>query len=126
MEPRIQYAKTSDGMNIAYTVAGEGYPLVRVLGWGSHVEYDLSAPVWRPMLAPLVERYQLVMYDGRGTGLSDRNIKQHTAEAWLDDLLAVVEAVGLKRFALLGISQGGGTAIEYAVRHSDRVSHLIL
>ena len=126
MEREVRYCTTEDGVRLAYTVAGEGYPLVRSVGWATHVEYDLAKPLWRYMLEPLTERFQLVLYDGRGTGLSDRHVEEHSLEQWVTDLEAVVNAIGLKRFALLGISQGGSTTIDYSTRHADLVSHLIL
>jgi class 3 adenylate cyclase len=126
MEQSIGFCTTGDGVQIAYAVTGQGYPLVRVLGWGTHVEYDFQTPLWRPMLQALAERFRLVRYDGRGTGLSDRGVKEHTLEKWAADLETVIEATGLDRFAILGISQGGSAAINYAVKHPERVSHLIL
>lgn len=68
----------------------------------------------------------LVRYDPRGTGMSDRDVGEVTPELWLLDLEAVVDALELDRFALLGMSQGGPAAIRYAVKHPERVSHLIL
>src|SRR5204862_1892168 len=65
-------------------------------------------------------------YDARGCGLSDRNPAEISPEAWVKDLEAVVDAAKLERFALLGISQGGPIATTYAVRHPERVSHLVL
>ncbi len=93
---------------------------------GTHVEYDIQSPLWRPMLEPLAEHFRLIRYDGRGTGLSDRGVKEHTLECWAADLEAVIEATGVDRFAILGISQGGAAAIDYTVKHPERVSHLIL
>jgi pimeloyl-ACP methyl ester carboxylesterase len=71
-------------------------------------------------------RHQLIRYDERGCGLSDRDVPGHTFEAWISDLETVVDAVGLERFPLLGISQGGPVAIAYAARHPERVSHLVI
>ncbi len=74
----------------------------------------------------LAENHQLVRYDERGTGLSDRQAEDMSFERWVSDLGAVVDAAGLDRFALLGISQGGPVAIAYAIQNPERVSHLIL
>jgi pimeloyl-ACP methyl ester carboxylesterase len=68
----------------------------------------------------------LVRYDARGNGLSDRTVDEISFDAFVSDLEAVVDATGIKRFALLGISQGCSVSIAYAVRHPERVSHLIL
>jgi len=125
-EQRIAFATTSDGVRIAYAVAGQGYPLVRSLGWFTHLEYEWESPLWRHVIEGLAQDFTLVRYDGRGTGLSDRKVDSHSLERWMADLEAVVDAAGLERFALLGPSQGGSTAVTYAVRHPERVSHLIL
>jgi pimeloyl-ACP methyl ester carboxylesterase len=77
-------------------------------------------------LVELSRRVRLVRYDERGCGLSDWEVGQFRFDDWVDDLEAVVEAVGLDRFPLLGLSQGGPVAIAYAVRHPERVSHLVL
>src|SRR3990170_1625367 len=116
-EPRIQYAKTSDGIRIAYATVGEGPPLVRVLGWFTHVEFEWENPRFRRFYERLARRFTLIRYDGRGMGLSDRDVS---------DLEVVVDALGVEKVALFGISQGGPTAIAYGVRHPERVSHLVV
>lgn len=126
MEQQIRFCTTSDGVRIAYATVGKGYPLVRALGWATHLEYEWQSPLWRHTIEGLAQRHTLVRYDGRGTGLSDRSVNVHSVEQWANDLEAVVDALGLERFALLGLSQGGSTAATYAVRHPERVSHLIL
>jgi len=105
---------------------GQGPPLVRALGWLTHLEYEWENPLWRFFIDGMSRRYLLVRFDGRGMGLSDRQVSDYSLEAHVRDLEAVVDALGLERFALYGISQGGPTAITYAVRHPERVSHLIL
>ena len=126
MEQQIRFCTTSDGVRIAYATVGQGYPLVRALGWATHLEYEWQSPLWRHTIEGLAQRHTLVRYDGRGTGLSDRSVDVHSVEQWANDLEAVVDALGLERFALLGISQGGSTAATYAARHPERVSHLML
>ncbi len=126
MDQEIRFCKTSDGVRIAYAVTGQGPPVVRSLGWFTHLEREWETPLWRSLITGLSASHQLIRYDGRGTGLSDRNIERSTLEQWVCDLEAVVDAAGLQRFALLGMSQGGPTAIVYALRHPERVSRLIL
>jgi len=126
MEPRIQYAKTTDGVSIAYSAMGQGPPLVRVLGWLTHLQVEVENPLWRTFIHALSHHFLFVRYDGRGMGLSDRRVKDFSLEADVRDLEAVVDAVGLERVALYGISEGGPAAIAYSVRHPERVSHLIL
>ena len=105
---------------------GEGRPLVKAANWLSHLDYDRETVVWRHWLADLSARFRLVRYDERGCGLSDWDVADLSFEAWVRDLETVVDAAGLDRFPLLGISQGGPVAIAYAVRHPERVSALVL
>ncbi len=127
MEQQIRFCTTSDGVRIAYATVGQGPPLVRVLGWATHLEFEAKFPEWGRSLWGLLARNHLfVRYDGRGFGLSDRNVREFSLNAKVRDLEAVVDALKLRRFALLGTSEGGPTAIAYAVRHPGRVSRLIL
>src|SRR3990172_5628600 len=127
MEQQIRFCTTSDGVRIAYATVGEGPPLVRVLGWCTHLEFERTLPDWDGSLwGALARNHLFVRYDGRGMGLSDRDISHFSLEAKVADLEAVVDALELERFALLGTSEGGPTAIAYAARHPERVTHLIL
>ena len=127
MEQHIRFCTTSDGVRIAYATVGEGPPLVRVLGWCTHLEFELKFRDWdKSTWGALSRNHRLVRYDGRGFGLSDREVKNFSLDDKVRDLEAVVDGLELPRFALLGTSEGGPTAIAYAVRHPDRVSHLIL
>jgi pimeloyl-ACP methyl ester carboxylesterase len=125
-EQEIRFATAGDGTRLAYAISGAGPPLVKAANWLSHLGYDWESPVWRHWLAELSHRFRLVRYDERGCGLSDRDTGRFSFEDWVDDLEAVVDAAGLDRFPLLGISQGGPVAIAYAVRHPERVTHLVL
>jgi serine/threonine protein kinase/pimeloyl-ACP methyl ester carboxylesterase/Tfp pilus assembly protein PilF len=126
MEQQIRFCRTSDGVRIAYAIAGEGSPVVRVQGWFSHLEYEWKSPYFRPFLEVAASQHLQVRYDGRGMGLSDRNVTDFSLEAHVRDLEAVIDATGIERFGLGGISQGGPTAIAYAVRHPERIEHLVL
>lgn len=123
---RIRFCTAPDGVRIAYAMAGSGPPLVKSANWLSHLEFDWSSPVWHHWLRELSRDNTLIRYDERGNGLSEREVDDLSFEAWVGDLEAVVDARGLDRFPLLGISQGGAVAVAYAVRHPERVSHLIL
>jgi pimeloyl-ACP methyl ester carboxylesterase/DNA-binding winged helix-turn-helix (wHTH) protein len=125
-EQEIRFCTTRDGVGIAYATTGSGPPLVKVANWLSHLEFDWQSPVWRHWIRELARDHQLVRYDERGCGLSDLEPQDFTFEGWVRDLEAVIDALGLDRFALLGISQGGPIAITYAARHPERVSRLIL
>jgi pimeloyl-ACP methyl ester carboxylesterase len=122
----IRFCRTGDGTRLAYATSGTGPPLVKAANWLSHLDYDWESPVWRHWLAELSRRFRLIRYDERGCGLSDWDIGRFSFGDWVDDLEAVVDAAGLDRFPLLGISQGGPVAIAYAVRHPERVTHLVL
>ena len=123
---QIRFCTSPDGVRIAYAVTGAGAPLVKVANWLSHLEFDAASPVWRHWLTALARHHSLVRYDERGSGLSDWNAADVSFEAWVRDLETVVDAAGLARFPLLGIAKGGAIAIAYAVRHPERVSHLVL
>ena len=126
MEQQIHFCTTHDGVRIAYATVGEGPPLVKAANWLSHLEFDWRSPVWRHLLAEFARDHTFIRYDERGNGLSDWNVSDLSFDAWVEDLDSVVEAANLDRFPLLGISQGGAVAIAYAVRHPEKVSHLIL
>lgn len=123
---RIRFCTSRDGTRIAFATAGEGPPLVRVNNWFTHLELDWSSPVWRHWSQALVEGRTLVRYDPRGSGLSDRDVSDFSFDAMVSDLEAVVDALGLPRFALLGLCQGGAVAVAYAARHPRRVCRLAL
>jgi pimeloyl-ACP methyl ester carboxylesterase/tRNA A-37 threonylcarbamoyl transferase component Bud32 len=126
MEQQIHFCTTDDGVRIAYATVGEGLPLVKAANWLSHLEFDWSSPIWRHLLAEFARDHQFIRYDERGNGLSDWKVADLSFEAWVEDLEAVVEAAGVDRFPLLGISQGGAVAIAYAVRYPEKVSRLVL
>jgi len=126
LEQRIGFCRTLDGVTVAYATSGEGPPLVKAANWLTHLHHDWTSPVWRHWLVALSRRHTLVRYDERGCGLSDWDIPAPSLEAWVSDLEAVVEAAGLDRFPLLGISQGAPVAIRYAARHPGRVTRLVL
>ena len=126
LQQQIRFCNTNDGVRLAYAIVGKGSPLLKASNWLSHVEYDWRSPVWHPFLTQLARNRTVIRYDERGCGLSDWNVADLSFESFVRDLEAVADAIGLRRFPLLGISQGGPIAVAYAVRHPERVSHLIL
>ena len=122
----LRFCTAADGTRIAVASIGSGPPLLRAAHWLSHVEHDLQSPVWRPWLAELARDHQYIRHDQRGCGLSDSAVADFSLDAWVGDLEAVVDSQGLRRFPLMGMSQGGAVAIAYTVRHPEKVSHLIL
>jgi len=127
MEPRIQYATTADGASIAFWTLGEGMPFVQ-MPWllSSHIELEWQIPEMRSWYERLAQKRMLVRYDARGAGLSDRDVADFSLDAQVLDLEAVVDRLGLERFALFGGGFEGPVAIAYAARHPERVSHLLL
>lgn len=126
LQQEIRFCRSADGVRIAYATAGAGPPLVKAANYLTHLEHDWNGPVWRHWLQELAAQHTLVRYDERGCGLSDRDVSDFSLDAWVRDLEAVVDALELERFPLLGISQGASVSVAYAVRHPERVSHLIL
>lgn len=126
MEPRIQYAKTSDGVNIAFWTLGEGAPLLHMPLMFSHIQLEWQIAECRRWYENLAEKRKLVRYDPRGFGLSERNVSDYSLDAFMLDLEAVVDRLGLERFALCGPIHFGPLAIACAARKPERVSHLVL
>ena len=122
----IRFCVTPDNVRLAYATIGSGFPVVKVATCFNHLGFEWEGPIWKHWVRDLTESHSLVRYDGRANGLSDWDVADVSIEAWVRDLETVVNAAGLERFALLGQSQGGAVALEYAARHPDRVSHLIL
>src|SRR5262245_8607460 len=126
VQQSVRFTSSVDGVRLAYAIAGSGHAVVRVPTWISHVEHDWQSPVMRHLVAEMASHYKLVSYDSRGVGMSQREVSDMSLEAWIRDLEAVADAAGLQRFALWGISGAPAVAIAYAVRHPERVSHLVL
>ena len=126
MEPHIQYAQTEGGVSIAFSTLGEGTPFVHMPFPFSHLQLDWEIPEMRSWWERLAKNRQLVRYDGRGTGLSDRDVMDFSLDGGVRDLEAVVGRLGLERFALFASVGSGAVGIAYAARHPERVSHLIL
>ena len=126
VEHRVSFTTSSDGTRIAYAIAGDGPPLVKVANYMGHVEYDWDTPVWAHWLEELTRNHTLIYYDERGSGLSDWNAEDVSFDAWVRDLEAVVDAAGLRRFPLFAMSQACAVAVAYTARHPDKVSRLIV
>jgi pimeloyl-ACP methyl ester carboxylesterase len=125
-EQEIQFCMTRDGVQLAYSRMGSGPVLVKTGNWMTHLEFDFESPIWRHLYRELSRDHSLIRHDARGNGLSDRDVEDVSLETFVNDLEAVVDASGLERFALLGISQGCAVSIAFAVRHPERVTHLAL
>jgi pimeloyl-ACP methyl ester carboxylesterase/DNA-binding CsgD family transcriptional regulator len=126
MNQDIRFCRSADGVGLAYAVSGEGPPLVMSATWLTHLEHQWRSLAWQPWLEAFARDHKLLRYASRGCGLSDRDVSDLSFENWIRDFECVVEAASFRRFALLATCQGGPIAIEYAARHPERVSHLIL
>jgi pimeloyl-ACP methyl ester carboxylesterase len=122
----IQYARSGD-VNIAYQVLGSGpIDLVFVMGWVSHLEYFWTEPSFARFLQRLARFSRLILFDKRGTGLSDRITDLPSLEVRMDDVRSVLSAVGSRRAALLGVSEGGPMCSLFAATYPDQTEALIM
>jgi class 3 adenylate cyclase/pimeloyl-ACP methyl ester carboxylesterase len=126
LQQSIAFCRAPDGVHLAWAKVGSGPPLVKAANWMNHLEYDWENPIFHRIIERLAFDHTLIRYDARGNGMSDWEVGEISLDAWVNDLEAVVAASGVERFPLLGISQGCAVSIAYAVRHPDKVSHLIL
>ena len=126
LRQEIRFCVTADKVRLAYSTVGSGLPIVKVANCFNHLDFEWESPIWKHWVRELTSDYSIVRYDGRGNGLSEWDVADVSFEAWVHDLETVVDAAGLDRFALFGHSQGGAIAIAYAIRHPERVSHLVL
>jgi pimeloyl-ACP methyl ester carboxylesterase/DNA-binding winged helix-turn-helix (wHTH) protein len=124
--PPTHYAQSGD-VNIAYQVIGDGpIDLVFVMGWVSHLDYFWAEPSFARFLRRLASFSRLILFDKRGTGLSDRVGELPTLEQRMDDVRAVLDAVGSRQAALLGVSEGGPLCALYATTYPQRTQALIM
>jgi DNA-binding winged helix-turn-helix (wHTH) protein/pimeloyl-ACP methyl ester carboxylesterase len=125
-DQEITFCRTKDGVDLAVASAGQGMPLVRPCRWFTHVEHEWHNPFRADLYHFLADRFRLIRYDGRCNGLSDWDVADVSFEALQHDLDTVVDALGLRSYALLGISQGSSLSIAHAVRYPERVSKMVL
>lgn len=123
---RVEFCTAPDGTGLAYSCVGSGPPLVKTANWLNHLEFEWESPIWKHWIEELSREHTLIRYDERGNGLSDWKVDDLSFEAFVQDLETVVDAAGVERFDLLGISQGCAVSIAYAVRHPERVRSMIL
>lgn len=127
MRQSIRYVRTRDGVRLAWASMGGGAPLVKAANWLTHLQYDLESPIWRHWIQFFAEHFRFVRYDERGCGMSQWEVPEVSMPRWVDDLSVVIDAAECAPpMTLLGISQGTAACIAYAVRHPERVSHLVL
>ncbi|WFP61604.1 alpha/beta fold hydrolase [Mesorhizobium sp. WSM4904] len=122
----VHFCRAVDGTRLAFAKTGSGPPILRAAHWMSHLTFDWDSPIWRHWMKELSRENQLVRYDERCNGLSQRHVVDVSFETMVSDLECVVEAAGLGRFTLLGLSQSCAVSIAYAIRHPEKVSGMIL
>lgn len=126
-EPLIRYVTTADGVSIAYWAIGQGPPLIQLPGLPhSHIQLEWENADWRRGFELGAQFRTMIRYDGRGTGLSQRDVDDFSLDALIADLHAVITDFGADRVALYGVTNTCPVAIAYAVRYPERVSRLIL
>jgi class 3 adenylate cyclase len=123
---KVEYCRAPDGVRLAYARVGTGPPLVKTANWMNHLQYDWDSPEFRYLFLDLARDFTLLRYDARGNGMSDWDVDELSLDAWVTDLETVINAAGLDRFPLFAMSQGCAISVAFAVRHPERVSHLIL
>jgi pimeloyl-ACP methyl ester carboxylesterase/DNA-binding CsgD family transcriptional regulator len=123
---QVRYVRSFDGTRIAVAVSGRGPPVVLLPSWLTHLELQPRSAAWSPWIRALSSRYTLVRHDPRGCGLSERNARNLSFDAWVMDLEAVVDGLGLDRFSLVGMCQGGAVAIAWAGINAHRIDRLVL
>ena len=122
----IRFSVTEDGVRLAWASIGDGPPLVKASNWLTHLDFEWGSPIWQHWWTELSKHHRVIRYDERGNGMSQRDVPDVSFDTWVRDLETVVDAAGLDRFSLIGISRGGAIAIAYAVKHPERVNKLVL
>jgi pimeloyl-ACP methyl ester carboxylesterase/DNA-binding CsgD family transcriptional regulator len=125
LDQEIRFCTASDGVRLAYAKHGRGPPLVKASNWLTHLEFDWESQIWRHWLEGLGRTHTVIRHDQRGCGMSDRQVGELSLEHWVSDLGSVIDAAGVERCSLLGISGGAATALTYAARNPDRVERVI-
>jgi class 3 adenylate cyclase len=128
MEPQIRYARTSDGVNIAFSTLGEGPPLVVLHAAPSYLPmaWEWAIPEYRAWYEKLGETYQVVRLDGRGCGMSDLEPPDRSLDAMASDVGAVIDALPVEDVVILAMARSGPVAINYVAAHPEKVSRLLL
>lgn len=122
-----RFCTTPDGYRLAYSRFGHGaLPLLRTGNWISHQDAEWDSPIVRPMLRDMSREFEMITYDGRGSGLSDRNVTEFSLDSMVQDMETVVDANELERFAVLAFSQSCAVTVAYAVRHPERLTGMVL
>ena len=122
----IQYCRTDDGVNLAWSGVGEGLPVVKAPNWVGHLELDWRNPGIAPICTSIARQYRLIRFDARLNGLSDWEAESCTFDRFVDDLEAIFDAAAVERAPVLALSQGSAVAAAFAARRPERVSALVI
>jgi class 3 adenylate cyclase/pimeloyl-ACP methyl ester carboxylesterase len=127
IEPRVQYASTPDGVSIAYSDMGEGDAIFYMSGMPfNHIQLQWQLPQYQAWLEKVFLRGRLIQFDARGSGLSDRNVADISLEAYVNDIEAVANRVGVERFTIAAAQASVMPATVYAIRNPERVTHMYM
>jgi pimeloyl-ACP methyl ester carboxylesterase/DNA-binding CsgD family transcriptional regulator len=127
LRQHVRYLRASDGTRIAWAESGDGPVVVKAANWLTHLEYEWESPVWRHWLQFFSSHFRFVRYDERGCGMSEWQASGLSLDRWTADLESVIDAARpAEPVTLLGISQGAGACIEYAIRHPEKVARMVL
>jgi pimeloyl-ACP methyl ester carboxylesterase/DNA-binding CsgD family transcriptional regulator len=127
LRQHVRYVTTCDGARLAWAESGSGSTVVKAANWLTHLEYELRSPIWQHWIEFFSSRNRLIRYDERGCGMSSWQTGALSLDQWSADLETVINAAQPQGpVTLLGISQGAATCIDYAIRHPERVSRIIL
>jgi DNA-binding CsgD family transcriptional regulator/pimeloyl-ACP methyl ester carboxylesterase len=125
--PAVQYVRTPDGFDIAYAVSGDGRPVVLMPQPISHIGIEWGSATYGPFLEAMSERFRLVRYDDRGSGMSTRGLPEDFSfDDHQTDLTSVLDGVSFYRAVLIGRITAGNVAVKYALAHPERVEALVL
>jgi pimeloyl-ACP methyl ester carboxylesterase/DNA-binding CsgD family transcriptional regulator len=123
----VRFVGTRDGTRIAWAESGSGPLIVKAANWLTHLEYEVESPVWRHWIQFFSSQGRFVRYDERGCGMSEWKEGPLSVDRWTADLEAVIDAACPDGpVTLLGISQGAGSCIQYAIRHPERVARMVI
>jgi pimeloyl-ACP methyl ester carboxylesterase/DNA-binding CsgD family transcriptional regulator len=125
LDQEIRFCAAPDGVRLAYAKHGGGPPLVKASNWLTHLEFDWQSGVWRHWLEELGRANTVIRHDLRGCGMSDRDVGALSLDRWVLDLESVIDAAGVERCSLLGISGGAAVALAYAARNPSRVERVV-
>ena len=123
---RIQYCRTDDGVDLAWSAIGVGSPVVKAPNWIGHLELDMRNPYVAPITTSIARHHRLIRFDARLNGLSDWEAEVCTFDRFVDDLETIFDTAGVECAPILAMSQGAAVAAAFAARRPERVSAIVM